>query len=170
MRRLGVTVLENGVVSAPWQHTDMSEKVRHQFGRMTGLWRVHYGLAKLLSLAEAQQTEVLTASIVQMLKATHQVAIDGGGWANASLLLPWADPLAKELWAGEDEEMAMTAKYNRNMKNLSVRVQALVDGDGPPAVPTTAGQAHGEAKGTGKGRNGARRAAAAARKNAEEDI
>ena len=124
MRRLGVSLLEGGQPSAPWQHTDYSNRVKPHFGRMTGLWRVHYGLSKMLSLAEMKQRDLLAATIVQMLKSVHQVALDGGGWQNAVLLRPWQDPLSKELWAGEDQEMATAARYSRAIRDLQVKTAA----------------------------------------------
>ncbi len=165
MRRLGVEILANGQSSAPWQHTDYSLKLKPVFGRMAGLWRMHFTLSRLLSLAESQQPELLAGTLVQALKALHQVAIDGGSWSNAALLLPWEDPLSKELWAGSDGEMEAAVKYTRGVKDLSLKV-ALREGV-PDAVPELDDAAAEPGKGQGRG---ARRAAAvAAKKNAKKE-
>ena len=91
---------------------------------MTGLWRVHYALSKMLSLAELRQGELLAGTIMQTLKAVHQAAIDGGSWSNAILLLPWQAPLARELWAGEDLEMATATTYSRAILDLQLKTQS----------------------------------------------
>ena len=134
MRRLGVSTLASGQCSAPWAYTDHSLKIRAHFGRMTGLWRVHYALSKLLALGEAKEFDLMTGSLVQLLKAVHQTALDGGNWSNAILLIPWPDPLARDLWAGEDDEMAMAAKFSRSVKDLSLRVH--LPENATPAVPS----------------------------------
>ena len=38
-----------------------------------------------------RQTELLAASLVQCLKALHQVVLDNGSCSNATLLLPWSE-------------------------------------------------------------------------------
>ena len=90
---------------------------------MTGLWRVHFALSKMLALAEMKQGDQLACVIAQCLKAVHQVALDDGSWSNAVLLLPWQDPLARDLWAGEDGEMATAARYSRAIRDLQLKVQ-----------------------------------------------
>ena len=63
MRRLGVCLLEGGAPSTPWQHTDFSHKIRVQFGKMTGFWRLHYAMAKMLTMAEQKRTELLAGTL-----------------------------------------------------------------------------------------------------------
>ena len=75
---MGMKLLEGGVVSDLWQHNDYSQKLRGTFGRMTGLWKVHVALSKMRMLAELRRGDLLAGTIVQTLKAVHQVALDGG--------------------------------------------------------------------------------------------
>ena len=96
---------------------------------MTGLWRLHYAMAKMLTLAEQKRTDLLAGTLAQTLKAVHQVALDSGNWSNAVLLLPWQDPLSRDLWAGEDNEMATAARYSRAVKDLQLKTQSA-DGMG----------------------------------------
>ena len=44
--------------------------------------------------------------VVQGLKATHQCAIDNGSWDNGWLLTTLPDPLRRERFGGEEEELA----------------------------------------------------------------
>ena len=123
-------------------------------------------LSKMLTLAEEQKGELLAGTLVQGLKALHQVALDGGSWSNAVLPLPYDDPLTRDLWAGDELEMQTAVKFTRSVKDLCLRIHAQgrhEDGDGEHEAPT--GQ---EAEGgKGKGR-AARKAAAVARKAAGE--
>ena len=159
MRKLGVSIFDGGIASAPWQHTDFSHKIKPQFGKMSGLWRIHFALGKCLSLAEEKKSELLAGTLVQTLKAIHQVAIDSGNWSNAVLLLPWQDPLARELWAGEDAEMATAARYSRAIKDLSLKVQVsdgladegLQGGEPAHRPPKGARNPRGPKAGDGKG-------------------
>ncbi len=128
MRKLGVQVLEHGGTSAPWAYTDHSLRIRPQFGRMTGLWRVHYSLGKILQACENQQLELVAGLVTQLLKALQQTALDGGCWSNAVLLLPWEDPLERDLWAGEEDELETAVKFSRSVKDLNLRLNANVNG------------------------------------------
>ena len=121
MRRLGVCLLEGGAPRAPWQHTDFSHKIRVQFGKVTGLWRLHYAMANMLTVTEQKRTD---GTLAQTLKAVHQVAMDSGSWSNAVLLLPWQDLLQRELWAGEDNEMATAARNSRAIMDLFLKTQS----------------------------------------------
>ena len=88
MRKLGVRVSSDGRLSAPFTHTATSDRVRPVFGRMLGVWRCHHAASSVLEIIEERRVEESAASLVQLLTALHQVAIDSGSWATASLLLP----------------------------------------------------------------------------------
>ena len=136
---LGVRLPEGGAPSTPWQHTDSSHKIRVQFGKMTGLWRLHYAMAKSLTMAEQKRMDLLAGTLAQTLKAVHQAALDSGSWSNAVLLLPWQNPLQRELWAGEDNKMATAARYSRAIKDLSLKTQSTDGlGDGLEETPQAA--------------------------------
>ena len=103
---------------------------------MKGLWRLHFAMSKMLPLAEQNRTDLLAGTLAQTLKAVHQVALNSGSWSNAVLLLHWQDPLQRELWAGEDNEMATAARYSRSIKDLSWKTQSTDGlGDGLEETP-----------------------------------
>ena len=63
-------------------------------------------MSEILELLEHQQIEQAAATGVQLLKAIHQAALDQGPWSLASTLLPWQDPLQREIFGGDAEEQA----------------------------------------------------------------
>ncbi len=165
MRKLGVQVTEGGVLMTPWAYTDYAHRVKSQFGRMVGLWKVFFALCKVLNLCENQEHELVAGTIAQLLKCLHQTALDGGHWGNASLLLPWSDPLEREQWAGEEDELEVNVKYQRSVRDLGLGLSKNAnwasngvqeDGQHGPDDDHAA-----LAKGEGKGKRSARRAAAA---------
>ena len=80
-------------MTTPFAHRMTSEKLRPAFGKMVGLWRVHYGFSEVLELLEQKRTEDAAATVVQFLQGLHQAALDGCNWSLAASLLPWEDPL-----------------------------------------------------------------------------
>ena len=99
---------------------------------MTGLWRCHFAMSHVLELMQNRRVEEAAATAVQVLKAIHQTALDGGSWNSSDLLLPWDDPLARDLFGGDEEEMMATAAWNRGVKDLQSQVASLSHG-GPTA-------------------------------------
>eukprot|EP00973_Karenia_brevis_P056950 7921458-Karenia_brevis.AAC.1 len=79
----------------PWSYEDWAKKNLAVFGKMKGLWRDYHGMCSVLEEMENGDIKVARASLVQLIKANLQVALDHGGWENAQLLLPWPDPLAR---------------------------------------------------------------------------
>ena len=90
---------------------------------MLGLWRCHHAASSILEMIEERRVEESAASLVQLLKALHQVAIDLGSWANASLLLPWEDPTERDLFGGDPVEMQVAASWNRGLLDLQKQVE-----------------------------------------------
>ena len=80
-------------------------------------------------LAEALQaffeghTAMGIATLVQLLKALHQVAIDGENWDSALHMLPYQDPLASDEFGGEEEELETIAAYRKAVKELKIGVK-----------------------------------------------
>ena len=74
-------------------------------------------------MIEERRVEESAASFVQLLKALHQVAIDSGSWANASLLLPWEHPTERDLFGGDPMEMQVAGSWNRGLLDLQKRVE-----------------------------------------------
>ena len=122
LNRLGITQMASGTLSSPFHHTLTSEKFRPVFGKMTGLWRVHHGLSHVLALLEQAENEQAAATCVQLLKSIHQTVLDQGNWSIASTLLPWEDPLAREVFGGEESEMVAAASWAKNIKELQSQV------------------------------------------------
>ena len=79
---------------------------------MSGLWRCHHAFSEVLELLEQQRVEEGAATCVQALKACHQAALDQGSWVLASTLLPWEDPLGRDAFGGDEEEMMAAAAWN----------------------------------------------------------
>ena len=126
LARLGIQRLgSSGVLSSPFMHTMTSEKLRPTFGKMTGLWRVHHGISHILSLLEEQENEQAAATCVQLLKSIHQAVLDGGSWGLAATLLPWEDPLGREVFGGDENEMVAAAAWAKNIKDLQQQVSRL---------------------------------------------
>ena len=88
MDRVGA---EPGDLRQPWRMT----KQIH-WGNMASLHRVHSHLSQVLALSLRGSQSQAEAYTVQLLRALHQVALDGGSWTSASLLLPKQDPLYKQ--------------------------------------------------------------------------
>ena len=66
--------------------------------------------------------------VVQGLKATHQAAIDNGSWDNAWLLTTLPDPLRRERFGGEEEELEIVGQYQKALKEVEDRAR---HGGGP---------------------------------------
>ena len=105
LAKLGVTILGNGTLSSPFTHRMTSERLRLAFGKMSGLRKTRHGVSEILELLEHQQVEQAAATAVQLLKDIHQAALDQESWFLASTLLPWEDPLQREVFGGDEEEM-----------------------------------------------------------------
>ena len=70
-----------------------------------------------------------TAMIVQILKAQHQAAINQGSWDVASLLLPTEDPLARQEFGGDHEEILRIQSHRRAMRDLRVQATRGLGGE-----------------------------------------
>ena len=166
LRRLGIYQLPNGMLSAAYTHPATSLHLRPTFGRMTGLWRCHYGISQLLELIEHRQMEQAGATAVQLLKAIHQTALDGGSWNSAIHLLPWDDPLQKDLFGGDEQEMMAAAAWNRGIKDLQLQVSSFSTAAGGGGAHHDAEETPAYNRESGESR-GAKRAAAAAKAKAK---
>ena len=132
LARLGIHAMSDGTLTSPFAHRMTSEKLRPTFGKMVGLWRAHYGLSEVLELLEQQRTEEAAATVVQLLKSLHQAVIDGGNWTLASSLLPWEDPLGRDVFGGDENELAAAAAWTKSVRELQAQVQKLTSGGNRP--------------------------------------
>lgn len=55
--------------------------------------RYHYALSEVLQSLLTGNPDRAALQVTQLLSATHQVALGGGEWRTAWLLLDMADPL-----------------------------------------------------------------------------
>ena len=101
-----------------WKLSDYSMRLISRFGKMKGLWRVHWLISETLQESLAGNHAFTQACLVQLLKGLHQVALDKGGWTTAQLLLPWEDPLAPDEFGGEPEELTVAHNYHSAMQEL----------------------------------------------------
>ena len=129
---------ELGVVSAQqhWKYRDHSRRLLALFGKMKGLWRVDHALCEVLEFAEAGEADKALAFVVQLRKALHQVALDGGSWEVAARLLPSKDPLGRSTFGGSELEMDAIHRYNKAWKEVQSKTKGasgtdVDDNDGP---------------------------------------
>ena len=101
-----------------WEYRDYSLKLLPTFGKMKGLWRCHHLMSDILQRLEPEETDQAIGLTVQGFKALHQVALDGGGWDTALLLLPDEDPLARPAFGGEEAELEAAFRYKKSLREL----------------------------------------------------
>ena len=99
--------------------TDYSHRLLPKFGKMRGLWRCHWLLSDALETALTGNAEVVAAQLTQACKCLHQVALDGGSWEAAELLLETPNPLETEGYAGEPFEMEGIARYRKMVREMA---------------------------------------------------
>ena len=107
-----------------WQLWMLSEKIN--WGNMSGLHRCHFHLCHALTLSLRGKKTQCEAYMVQILRALHQVALDGGTWGTASLLLPRADPIYREQFGATGEELEAIVAYQEALKKIRSKPE------GPP--------------------------------------
>jgi len=106
-----------------WSHAQWALRQRPRFKQMLGLWCSYYGYAHLLDTSQANGGNPrLEAEIAAQLRTLLQVATDRGGWDNALLLTPYADPLHSQAFGGEDCQMEAVAKFQKAQKELAAKV------------------------------------------------
>ncbi len=64
------------------------------------------------------------------MKAMRQMALDGGGWNVASLLLPGEDPCSRQSFAASEGEVERIVQYQESIRKL--QAQSKKSGDGEP--------------------------------------
>jgi hypothetical protein len=111
-----------------WKFRDYSRRWQPVFGKMKGMYRMHYYLSEILELHRAGLHERAIGYTTQCLKALQQVAIDGGSWTTASELLPTHDPLAKEIFGGTEAELEAIHRRTTAIRELQ---QNLRKQEGP---------------------------------------
>ncbi len=56
--------------------------------------------------------------MAQIFRAHHQVALDGGVWDSAALLLPRPDPVNRPLFGGTQAELETVSAYKEALNKL----------------------------------------------------
>ena len=67
------------------------------------------------------------ALAVQASKALHQVAIDGGAWANVLLLIPLEGPVGAYAFGGEEAVLADVYAYRKAIDELEAKTSKPSD-------------------------------------------
>ena len=99
---------------------DYSRKIQASFGKLRGLWRVHYHLSEAFQLGiDAEHLHVL-AMITQMLKSLHQCALDDGDWGSAALIIPTENPSGRPEFGGDEHELEQIVSYRKSMRELKL--------------------------------------------------
>lgn len=91
---------------------------RLTWGKHRTLMRIHFALSHLLQTLLKGQLNQGALQVTQLLRATHQAALDGGEWRTAWLLLDLADPLEKPRFGGEAQQLELVAGYVRALSDL----------------------------------------------------
>lgn len=124
-----------------WSYVDLPRLLKPRFGRMQGLWRIHFYLADALMRAENGQHEHMIAYVVLLLKSIQQVSHDAGDWSTAVQLLPVPDPCDPVGEHGLDEhELEAIGMYKSAPETLKTKQGSKVvadeddaDGEAPKA-------------------------------------
>ena len=101
-----------------WSYPDLSRRVLYSFGKMKGLWKVHFYLASMLQLMDGGDHTGAHVYCVQLMKAVRQVAMDKGEWDTAQLLLPDENPLSRQEWAASEKELEEIYGYRKAVREL----------------------------------------------------
>ena len=104
-----------------WCYRDVSDRIRKRFGRMQGLWRCHAGLQEIVQLLADKKPDHAHAFATAFAKAIHQVALDGGSWDSAALMIPLPDALQEPVFGGSERELAAVHSYRKAMKDLRAK-------------------------------------------------
>ena len=102
----------------PWRYADLSRRLTRQFGKMRGLHRCHKLFSEIVQLEAQGKSAHAWALAIQCCKCLHQVALDGGDWSNADLLIPIAEGLDTGKFGGTERELAAVHSYRKAVKEL----------------------------------------------------
>jgi hypothetical protein len=99
-----------------WRLWHYTEKI--QFKQMLGLKRIHWHLSRALEYGLAGNQKAHQAYCVQILRGIHQSVLDGGGWENASLILPGEDPCSRDRFGATEAELQAIASYKDAQRRI----------------------------------------------------
>ena len=113
-------------VCSDWQAMRMGNRLGggHGARQVTGVHRINrfifQGLGHLIGLPQAL--------CVQGMKCAHQAAIDNGRFDTAWLMTGLPDPLRRERFGGEPEELEVIGQYMKVMDDVEQRMKAKAYG------------------------------------------
>ncbi len=114
--------------NTPYQLSDYSKRI--SWGKMKSLQRVHFAASEILQTVLKGRSELAALQLTQLLRATHQCCLDQGSWQTAWLLMDMVDPLERQKFGGEIQEIERVASYVRAMQDLEKRNKKhLTDGE-----------------------------------------
>lgn len=122
-----------------YRFSDYSKKIN--WGKNKSLYRIHFALSEILQMQARGKPERASLMIVQLLRAVHQVALDQGPWQAASLLLSHTDPMERQRFGGEPEQLERIASYLKAVSELEKRsLQNVPKEDNPNPNPKGRGK------------------------------
>ena len=101
----------------PWKFSDYTRKLDTAFGKLRGLWTCHWHISEALTVLP-DKPDLAGAMLVQLLKALHQVALDGGSWQTATLFLIVPDPKIQSSFGGSSREQELAHQYLKAKNEL----------------------------------------------------
>ena len=139
-----------------------SMKLKPQFGKHLGLFRIHYFLSTAVNLGILSGKPIAAMALCcQLLNSIHQVALNNGGWDVAMHFIPVPDPIGPARFAGSLGELNAVASYKEALTTLkavgnptgrsqSQPATSRGDEDDAEEAPQASGQARRRAKAKGK--------------------
>ncbi len=85
-----------------------------------------------------------------LLQSLHQVALDGGDWGSAALMLPTPDPLARQVFGGDEMMLSEIYSYKKAVRELQTRQGGRAEAHEDEETPMRAAAAKAKAKSKGK--------------------
>lgn len=101
-----------------WRFVDYSLRLRRDFGKMAGMWRIHHNLSEVLEVSLAGESKITSAMLIQLQKCIHQAALDEGAWDKAELYLESENPLGPVQFPGEACETEGIHSYTKAVREL----------------------------------------------------
>ena len=121
---------------------------------MRSLFRIHSILGDVLGAIGDKKVGKATVILVQLMKALHQVSLDGGDWRTGALMIPTPDPCGRVDFGGAEAEIEVIAAYKKAHFELQKAQRNL----GGPATTGTGTQEEEQAEeGTEAAKGGRRR-------------
>ena len=111
----------------PWTMMDVNRRLG--WGKFKTLQRSHYLLAQVFQKLDTGDVLAGQALCVQGMKAMHQSALDQGSFEAAWLLTGLPDPLKKEKFGGEPEELEVISQYMKALEDVAKRSKPAGGGD-----------------------------------------